>query len=132
MNKSTVKGLHHVAINVKDIDTCIKFYQALGMTVVRTWGEGAQAGAMLDMGDGSILEVFADGDGKGTVGVIGHFALLVEDADAAYRTALEAGASPDPGWEPQDIVIGSQPPYPVRVAFVFSPTGERVEFFQVK
>ena len=57
---------------------------------------------------------------------------LIDDADAAYRTALEAGASPDPGWEPQDIVIGSQPPYPIRVAFVFSPTGERVEFFQVK
>ena len=64
--------------------------------------------------------------------MIGHFALDVADADAAYRTALEAGATPDPGWEPKDIVIGSQPPYPARVAFVFAPTGERVEFFQVK
>ena len=25
MSKSTVKGLHHVAINVKDMDVCIKF-----------------------------------------------------------------------------------------------------------
>ena len=132
MSKSTVKGLHHVAINVKDMDVCIKFYEALGMKLLRTWGEGGQAGAMMDMGDGSILEIFADGDGKGAVGVIGHFALDVKDADAAYRTALEAGATPDPGWEPKDIVIGSKPRYPARVAFVFSPTGERVEFFQVK
>ncbi len=132
MNKATIKGLHHVAINVNDLEKCITFYQALGMTLLRRWGEGSGAGAMLDMGNGSILEVFADGDGKGTVGVIGHFALDVEDADAAYAAALEAGAAPDPGWEPKDIIIGSQPPYPARVAFVFSPTGERVEFFQVK
>ena len=132
MNKSTVKGLHHVALNVNDLEKAIKFYEALGMTLPRTWGEGVEAGAMLDMGDGSILEMFANGDGKGIVGVIGHFALDVDDVDAAYRTALEAGATPDPGWEPMDIVIGSQPPYPARVAFVFAPTGERVEFFQVK
>ena len=132
MNKSSVKGLHHVALNVNDIDKAIRFYKALGMTQLRSWGEGAAAGAMLDMGDGSILELFANGDGKGSVGVIGHFALDVADADTAYRTALEAGATPDPGWEPKDIVIGSQPPYPARVAFVFAPTGERVEFFQVK
>ncbi|MBP0963431.1 MAG: VOC family protein [Oscillospiraceae bacterium] len=132
MNKSTVKGLHHVALNVNNLEKAIKFYEALGMTQLRTWGEAEEAGAMLDMGDGSILEMFANGDGKVIVGVIGHFALDVDDVDAAYRTALEAGATPDPGWEPMDIVIGSQPPYPARVAFVFAPTGERVEFFQVK
>lgn len=132
MNKSTVKGLHHVALTVADLDACTAFYRALGMTPLRSWGEGSSAGAMLDMGDGSILEIFADGDGKGTQGAVNHIALDVEDADAAYAAALQAGAAPQPGWEPRDIVIGSQPPYPARVAFVFSPTGERVEFFQVK
>ena len=132
MNQSTVKGLHHVALTVADLPACIAFYTALGMTQLRSWGEGKLAGAMLDMGDGSILEIFADGDGKGTQGAVNHIALDVEDADAAYAAALKAGAQPQPGWEPQDIVIGSVPPYPARVAFVFSPTGERVEFFQVK
>ena len=132
MNQSTCKGLHHTALHVSDLAGCIRFYEAMGMSLLRSWGEGAEAGAMLDVGDGSILEVFANGDGKGTQGVIGHIALDVADADAAYRAALEAGASPDPGWEPQDIVIGSQPPYPARIAFVYAPTGERVELFQVK
>ncbi len=131
MNHSTVKGLHHVAIHVNDLQACIRFYEAMGLKLLRIWGDGSGAGAMLDLGN-SILEVFANGDGKGTVGVIGHIALEVADADAAYAAALAAGAAPDPGWEPQDIVIASQPPYPARVAFVFAPTGERVELFEVK
>jgi catechol 2,3-dioxygenase-like lactoylglutathione lyase family enzyme len=41
MNKSSVKGLHHVALNVNDLNKAIKFYEALGMTLLRGWGDAA-------------------------------------------------------------------------------------------
>ena len=31
--------------------------------------------------------------------------------------------------EPTDIVIGSTPPYPARIAFCIGPVGEELEFF---
>ena len=52
MNQSTCKGLHHTALHVSDLADCIRFYEAMGMSLLRSWGEGAEAGAMLDMGDG--------------------------------------------------------------------------------
>jgi len=131
MNQSTCRGLHHVALNVTDLEACLAFYTAMGLTPLRRWGEGAKAGAMLDAGNGCILEVFADGDGAAPKSaVIGHFALDVADTDAAFAAALATGARPD--MEPKDIVIPSQPSYPARIAFVVAPTGERVELFQVK
>ena len=35
MNQSSVKGLHHVALNVNDLNKAIKFYEALGMATAR-------------------------------------------------------------------------------------------------
>ena len=34
--------------------------------------------------------------------------------------------------EPKDVVIPSQPEFPVRVAFCNGPVGEEIEFFQEK
>ena len=34
--------------------------------------------------------------------------------------------------QPNDIVIGSVPPFPARIAFCHGPVGEEIEFFQEK
>lgn len=52
-------GFHHMALYVSDFDKSLSFYQKLGMKVYTAWGQGADRIALLDTGDGSMLEVFA-------------------------------------------------------------------------
>lgn len=128
---NAITGFHHVALNVSKFEESISFYKALGLKEIRCWGEGIDAGVMLDMGDGAILEIFSDGGETAPTGaVIGHFALAVSDTDRAYAAALAAGALPDIA--PKDIVVESATPFPARIAFVYSPSGERVELLQAR
>lgn len=47
-----------------DFDASFKFYtEGLGMKFYTSWGEGNGKIAMLDLGDGGILELFAGGEG---------------------------------------------------------------------
>ena len=127
---SLIRGIHHVALKCGDTEAfeqTISFYRdILGLEVLRSWGQGTEAGAMLSTGHG-LLEIFASGE-KLPQGVIRHFALAtdrVDDCVAAVRTA---------GYpitvEPKDVVIQSQPPFPIRIAFCEGPMGEEIEFFQ--
>ena len=59
-----------------------------------------------------------------------HFALKTDDVDGCVKAVREAGYPITV--EPKDIVIPSQPEFPVRVAFCNGPTGEEIEFFQEK
>jgi catechol 2,3-dioxygenase-like lactoylglutathione lyase family enzyme len=101
------------------------------------WGEGDGRGAMLDMGDGAILELFAGGTGRNDepaenkkAGRFFHLAITTDNTDAAYEAALAAGAVADR--PPCDINIkGKEKELPARIAFVFGPDGEWLEFFQV-
>ena len=53
-------GFHHVALKAADYESAYKFYtEGLGMKLYATWGEGDGRAAMLDLGDGGILELFA-------------------------------------------------------------------------
>ena len=64
MSNDIIKGLGyaHMAIAAKDFDKSLAFYKALGMTVYTAWGEGDSRIALLDMGDGSLVELFAKPD----------------------------------------------------------------------
>ena len=120
-------GLHHVAMNVSDIDRSIDFYQrALGFKLIREWTLGIRT-AMLDMGDGTILEMFERPEAPKQEGTLLHIALRTSDVDASYAHALDAGAKPDV--TPQDIDVEAAEPYPIRIAFVKGPDGEPIEFF---
>ena len=56
-------GFHHVALKAVDFDASFKFYtEGLGMKFYTSWGEGSGKIAMLDLGDGGILELFAGGE----------------------------------------------------------------------
>ena len=102
-----------------------EFYQGvLGMPVIRSWGEPELAGFMFDTGAG-LVEVFTDAEGQLPQGSIRHFALKTDDVDGCVKAVREAGYPITV--EPKDIVIPSQPEFPVRVAFCNGPVGEEIE-----
>ena len=125
-------GVHHLALTASDFDKSIKFYtEGLGFELVASWGEGTGRAALLDIGNGSHFEIFANGtkneqkDAK-----FAHFAIATTDPDIAYKNALASGAVSH--MEPQSLDIPANPPIPVRIAFVIGPDGEVLEFFKVR
>lgn len=132
MANGTVKGMgfHHIALKCKDIEKSLEMYKALGMCEVVRWGEGDGLVVMLDLGDGSRIEMFANGSDDYSVnGKWQHFALSVDDVDAAYECALAAGFLPKT--EPKSVPILATPSdITIRIAFVIGNDGEQVEFFK--
>lgn len=128
-----IKGFHHVALkcgSTEQYEETIRFYnKVLDMELVRTWGEGIQAGAMLNTGSG-MMELFAGGQVQDSTGSIHHIGLETDDVDGCIERVRDAGYKVT--MEPTDIVITSEPPYPARVAFCIGPVGEEIEFFHVK
>ena len=123
-------GFHHIALKCKDIEKSLEMYKALGMCEVVRWGEGDGLVVMLDLGDGSRIEMFANGSDDYSVnGKWQHFALSVDDVDAAYECALAAGFLPKT--EPKSVPILATPSdITIRIAFVIGNDGEQVEFFK--
>ncbi len=131
---SLIKGIRyaHVAIVAKDFEKSLAFYKALGFTPYVTWGEGKGKIMLLDIGDGSKLELFAKGsDEYSTMGKWLHVAFAVENVDEAYALALSAGAKPL--IPPKDMPLESSPKrITLRLAFVEGPDGEQIEFCKEK
>lgn len=123
-------GFHHIALKCKDIEKSLAMYRALGMTEVVRWGEGEKLIVMLDVGDGGRIELFANGsDEFAENGKWQHFALCVDDVDAAYERALAAGFVPHV--LPKTVPLESSPDkITINVAFVKGPDGEQLEFFR--
>jgi catechol 2,3-dioxygenase-like lactoylglutathione lyase family enzyme len=127
-------GFHHVALRTADLDKSLAFYKGLGMKEVVRWGEGGGEIVMLDIGDGGIIELFANnGESYPAEGRWQHFALEVEDVEAAYSLALHIGGKPSIA--PKIVPLDDARPAPIaiHIAFVEGPSGEQLEFFkQVK
>jgi hypothetical protein len=100
------------------------------MTEVVRWGEGEKLIVMLDVGDGGRIELFANGsDEFSENGKWQHFALCVDDVDAAYARAIAAGFAPHV--LPKVVPLESSPDkVTINVAFVKGPDGEQLEFFR--
>ena len=122
---------HHIGLKCSDIEKSIAMYSALGMKEVMRWGEGENLVVMLDLGDGGRLEMFANGSDEFSAnGKWIHFALQTEDVDAAYAAALKIGFTSR--MEPTVLPLSTSPePTPVRIAFVYGPDGEQIEFFKL-
>ncbi len=127
MNKIT--GVHHICLKAAgraQWEAVIDFYtQVLGCPLVRRWGEGADSGAMLDLGN-CLLEVMASSPAPLSPGVHRHVAFRTDDVDGALELVRRAGC--EITMEPTDKTLGEG--YPIRIAFCRGPAGESIEFFQ--
>ena len=121
-----IKGIHHISMKcgtAEELANVHKFYiDILGLKIIREWAEGM----MIDTGN-SLLEIFTNADGTHCLGAIRHMALLTDDVDEIAVKVKAAGY--DVFIEPNDKVIASNPPYPIRMAFCYGPLGEQVEFY---
>ena len=123
----SIKGIHHISMKCGDraeLEKARDFYlNLLGFSLVREWPEGI----MIDTGCG-LIEIFSNGPGIRSKGAVRHIAFSTDDADEAAERVRLAGY--EVFIEPKDIVIGSEPRLPARIAFCFGPLGEEIEFFQ--
>ena len=123
-------GFHHIALKVADFEKSLEMYRALGFREVVRWGEGKSEIAMLDVGDGGRIELFACGGDEFAVnGKWQHFALKVDDVEQAYAVALAAGFTSKIA--PKVVPLDSKPDkMSIQIAFVLGNDGEEVEFFK--
>lgn len=125
-NKVMIKGIHHISMKCgtdKELAKVRVFYiELLGLKIVREWADGM----MIDIGNG-LLEIFTNSEGTRSLGAIRHLALLTDDVDEIATKVKAAGY--DVFIEPNDKIIESKPPYPIRMAFCYGPLGEQIEFF---
>ena len=124
-------GVHHIALRVKDYNKSFKLYtEGFGFKLAYAWGEKAERVCLLDIGDGSYLELFDGGDDS-VQGNFWHLAFKTTDVDTAFKNAIANGAIADK--EPFDTVINAVPEkIHVRIAFVKGFDGELLEFFGAK
>ena len=129
--KPKITGVHHIALKAQgeaEYTKLVEFYHGiLGMPIVREWESGGGKASMVDTGAG-MLELFSTAPDRLGEGALRHLAFAVEDPDVCIEAVRAAGY--EITMEPKDIVIGSNPPYPARIAFCVGPVGESVEFFK--
>ena len=119
------KALHHVALTVADMDKTLHFYQALGLTLLRTSGPGADGvrSAVLRIGSQELNVFHTSGlvasDDEHRTGMH-HYCL---DMDAASMDDLIA----DLGEAGLRVVRGPVQRRDGTSVFVHDPDGVRVE-----
>jgi len=138
MSNQMIKGCghHHIALYASDYDKSLKFYtEALGFQPICSWEQkSGEKIVMLDVGDGSILELFESNymkehPEKKTKGLYWHLCYKADDVDGAYQIAMDAGATSSQ--PPMNVDLDAKPkPFTIRNAFVFGPDGESIEFFK--
>lgn len=123
-------GTHHIALQTRDWEASLRLYRdILGMQVVAEFGPPERRIFLLDIGDGSHMELFAPlpaaADQPVAAELIPHIALATTDTRLAIERVREAGYTIRT--EPKDMQLG---PLSVTIAFFFGPNGETIEFFQ--
>ena len=112
-----VRGIHHVSINVDDVDAAVRFYtEVLGLAVRPDRPDFGFGGAWLDAGPQQIHLI--QGDVPAAVGQ--HLALQVDDLDAVVAELRDRGIDAS---DPSPVGTGRQ-------AFCTDPAGNLVELHQ--
>jgi glyoxylase I family protein len=126
-------GAHHIAVQTRDWEASLKLYRdVLGMAIVAEFGSPERKIVLLDMGDGSHMEIFQPKAGTPAPGSpapndpVMHFALATTDTKAATAHVRQAGY--EITVEPKTVDLGK---LTVTIAFFNGPNGESIEFFQV-
>jgi glyoxylase I family protein len=110
-------GVHHVSINVSDVDAAVRFYvDVLGFTRRSDRPDFGFGGAWLDVGDQQVHLIEAPlAEDRGQ-----HFAVQVADLDA---TVAELRGRSIAVSDPSPVGTGRQ-------AFLHDPSGNSVELHQ--
>ena len=125
-------GSHHIAVQTRDYEASIAFYtNVMGMAQTAEFSAGGRRITLLDIGDGSHLELFEPVPGSAPSGeasndVLFHFALATTDIASGLERVRAAGM--EIITELKTVDLG---PLNVSIAFFKGPGGEVVEFFQV-
>jgi len=110
-------AVHHVSINVDDVEAALQFYtDVLGLVPRADRPEFGFGGAWLDAGGQQVHLI----EGKPPPGVGQHFALLVDDLDGTVAELRERGVEVG---DPTPVGTGRQ-------TFVIDPAGNLVELHQ--
>jgi glyoxylase I family protein len=123
-------GTHHIALQTRDWDASLRLYRdVLGMQIVAEFGTPERRILLLDIGDGSHMELFAPqpgaADQPAAADLFPHIALATTDTRQAIELVRRAGYTIKT--EPKDMQLG---PLSVTLAFFIGPNGETIEFFQ--
>ena len=125
-------GMHHVAVQTRDWEASLRLYRdVLGMEIVAEFGSPERKIILLDLGDGTYMELFAPVadspavDSESPNDPVTPFALAVEDTRAATERVREAGY--EITIEPKALELDH---LSVPIAFFTGPSGEVLEFFQ--
>lgn len=122
--------IHHIALVAKDFEETVAFYEKLGFVRYTGWGEGNNRIVLMDMGNGSYLEIFASSpDATEGNGRYVHIAFAVNDVKSAYDKAIALGAKEKIA--PKVVSLESSPKkITINCGFVFGLNGEQLEFFK--
>lgn len=122
-----IKGIHHVAFKCEtqeQFDEMIYFYhELLGLPILRKWDSGIHLDCF-----NSCIEIFLDGTksvGEGNVFVI--LRLKTDHVDKIVEKVRNDGYIVSV--EPVDVVMKTNPVFPIRVAFIEGPLHESIELF---
>ena len=122
-------GFHHISIHTQRFDESMHLYRdVLGMQVRLDTTNGVRRTALLDMGDGSYVELSMNPEKDEPLAPgnpLGHFALATHDVRGVTEKLRAAGYPIT--MEPKDIQLGT---LPASIAFFTGPSGELVELFQ--
>jgi catechol 2,3-dioxygenase-like lactoylglutathione lyase family enzyme len=110
-------AVHHVSINVEDVEAALSFYTGvLGLQPRTDRPDFGFGGAWLDAGGQQVHLI----EGTPPPGLGQHFALLVEDLDGAVAELRGRGVE----------VSDPRPVGSSRQAFVTDPSGNSIELHQ--
>lgn len=134
-SSNPTKGrLHHLAIQTRDWEQSKHFYQeVLGMKQIGGFDLPHREVLFFDMGGGELLELFSPVKGndynlpdyENASLVVFHFALAVEDVEAATERCRKAGYKVK--IEPKELKLDG---IHATLSFVWGPNGEAIEFFR--
>ncbi len=114
----STQGIHHVSINVNDLDAAIEFYVGVLNLKLLTRPDLGFPGAWIQAGG---QEIHLLGIDSGTPVKEQHFALAVDDADEVHATLTLQGLAPS---------IVREIPNVCRQFFTHDPSGNMIEFNQ--
>jgi catechol 2,3-dioxygenase-like lactoylglutathione lyase family enzyme len=127
-------GMHHVTVQARDWEASLRLYRdILGMAPVAEWDMSGQKFILLDMGDGSHIELTSPTDDTPRPGAaasndpLTHLAIATTDARSAIEHVRQAGYAVT--MEPRDVNLGG---ILATVAFFEGPSGERIEFLETR